>query len=64
MTETDTCACDEALLLERWIRDQLRRAGYSERDAAVAIAEGLDWRSLVRLRERGCPDELALAIVR
>ncbi len=54
---------DELVKLERWIRDQLREAGFSEHDAGVAIDEELDWRALVSLRESGCPVELALAIV-
>lgn len=55
---------DETIRVEGWIREQLTRAGFSEVDATVVIAARLDWRTLVRLRERGCPRQLALAIVR
>lgn len=57
-------AMAETISVERWIRIQLTRAGFSDADATVAIAADLDWRALVRLRERGCPCRLALEIVR
>jgi hypothetical protein len=55
---------DQVVVLENWIRDQLMRAGISEFDATVAIDEALDWRTMMRLRQSGCPSEFALAIVR
>jgi hypothetical protein len=55
---------DETERVELWIREQLTLAGFTDADATVVIAAGLDWRALVRLRERGCPRQLALAIVR
>jgi hypothetical protein len=55
---------DETARVEDWIREQLMQAGFNDHDATVVIAARLDWRTLVRLRERGCPRQLALAIVR
>lgn len=55
---------DAAVMLERWIGEQLTGAGFSDHDVAVAIEESLDWRTMVRLREEGCPSELALEIVK
>ena len=55
---------DQSVRVEYWIRAQLTRAGFSDAEATVAIAADLDWRALVRLRERGCPCPLALEIVR
>jgi hypothetical protein len=55
---------DEIVLVENWVHDQLRRAGFDEYDATAAIDEDLDWRVLARLRESGCPSDLAMAIVR
>jgi hypothetical protein len=63
-TDNDGGAIDETAKVEDWIRDQLTKAGFSDDDATVVIAARLDWRTLVRLRERGCPRQLALTIVR
>lgn len=63
-TENTSRAVDEAAMVEDWIRERLTQAGFSDNDATVVIAARLDWRMLVRLRERGCPRHLALAIVR
>ncbi len=62
--DTSAASVDERVRVERWIREQLTQAGFSDDDATVAIAAGLDWRALVRLREHGCPRRLALEIVR
>ena len=66
VTATDNASgrVDETAKVEDWIREQLTQAGFSNADATVVIAARLDWRTLVRLRERGCPRQLALAIVR
>lgn len=54
----------ESTEVEKWIRERLTAAGFSDDDATVVIGAGLDWRALVRLRERGCPRQLAFEIVR
>lgn len=63
-TDNRDTTADQTVRVEHWIREQLTRAGFSDADATVAIAAGLDWRALVRLRERGCPCRLAIEIVR
>jgi hypothetical protein len=63
-TDIRDAAASETVRVEDWIRVQLTRAGFSDAEATVAIAADLDWRALVRLRERGCPCRLALEIVR
>ena len=55
---------DAAVMLECWIGERLAGAGFGEHEVAVAIEESLDWRAMVRLREQGCPAELALEIVK
>jgi hypothetical protein len=63
---TDECDPhpDQAVRVEHWIRAQLIRAGFSDAEVTVVIAADIDWRALVRLRERGCPCRLAIEIVR
>ncbi len=62
--ESPSARADQVVILENWIREQLRRAGFSDYEATVAIDGRLDWRELVRLRRRGCPSATALEIVK
>jgi hypothetical protein len=62
--DDDNSGNDTAVEVDRWIGEQLAEAGFSDHDVAVAIEERLDWRTMVRLREGGCPPELALEIVK
>ncbi len=53
----------EAIELESHRIRQYARLGFSLDDALVAIAQGIDWHDAERLVDRGCPPELALAIL-
>ena len=50
--------------INRWRAEELERAGY-ERRAAARLAErhDVDLHRAIELIERGCPPELALAIL-
>jgi hypothetical protein len=53
----------EALLVRAWRRQQLVRLGL-HRGLARRFADEVDWHDVAALVERGCPPQLALAIVR
>lgn len=53
---------EEALLVQAWRAEQLRRLGLS-RALADAFADLVDWHDVAALVEGGCPAELALEIV-
>ena len=47
-----------------WRCDELRRAGYSFRDALLlAISDDVDLHLAINLPARGCPHEMALRIL-
>jgi hypothetical protein len=54
---------DDRALIDGWRAEQLRRLGLS-RILAEAFAGLVDWHDVAALIARGCPPELALAIVR
>ncbi|MDT4903991.1 MAG: hypothetical protein QOH52_2007 [Pseudonocardiales bacterium] len=54
---------DDRALIDGWRAEQLRRLGLS-RLLAEAFAGLVDWHDVAALIARGCPPELALAIVR
>jgi len=50
--------------INRWRADELERAGYDPRGAAkVAARHDIDLHSAIELVQRGCPPEVALAIL-
>jgi hypothetical protein len=53
----------EAFELESHRIRQYQRLGFSLEDALMAIGQGIDWHDADRLLSRGCPPELALAIL-
>ena len=42
---------------------QFQRFGFARDDARGAIEQKIDWHDVERLLERGCPQNLALAIL-
>lgn len=54
---------DEAVAVEVYKLRQFERLGFSHDDALVAIDQKIDWHDVERLLERGCPEDLALAIL-
>ncbi len=54
---------DEDAAVAEWRASQLERLGVSRLLAGIFAAE-VDWHEVERLVKRGCPPELALAIVR
>ena len=66
MTAAETYLTHESELerIELWRADELQRAGYDARAAAVLAARhDVDLHLAIDLLERGCPDELALQIL-
>jgi hypothetical protein len=61
-SETDV-GRDEERSIREWQVEQLQRLGLSSL-LAQAFATLVDWHEVAKLVERGCPPELALAIVR
>ena len=59
--DVDVDALEDAVVAE-WRRGQLERLGVS-RLLAVIFAPDVDWHEVEHLVKRGCPPELALAIV-
>lgn len=53
----------EDLAVERYQVGQFERLGFSRYDALLAIDQKIDWHDVERLLSRGCPPELALAIL-
>lgn len=54
----------EALLVESWRFESLRRAGYDAESATVlAMSHEIDLHQAMALLERGCPVDLALQIL-
>lgn len=54
---------DEDVAVEVHKLRQYQRLGFSHGDALVAIDQKIDWHDVERLLERGCPKDLALAIL-
>jgi hypothetical protein len=54
---------DEQVLVHEWRAERLRELGLP-RSLAEGFADRVDWRSVARLVERGCPPVLALEIMR
>jgi hypothetical protein len=54
---------DEDVLVRNWRAEQLRKLGLPE-SLADEFADGVDWRDVAALVERGCPARLALEVVR
>jgi hypothetical protein len=54
---------DEEVAVEVHKLWQFQRLGFSHGDALVAIDQKIDWHDVERLLERGCPRDLALAIL-
>ena len=54
---------DEDTAVAEWRAGQLERLGVSRLLARI-LAPDVDWHEVERLVKRGCPPELALAIVR
>jgi hypothetical protein len=51
--------------VERWRAQELRRAGYDSAGASeLAARNDVDLHRAIELLERGCPPDLALAILR
>jgi hypothetical protein len=51
--------------VERWRAQELRRAGYDPQGASeLAARNDVDLHRAIELLERGCPPDLALAILR
>jgi hypothetical protein len=53
---------EEELVLQAWRRTQLRRLGVG-RGLADRYAEDVDWHDVSALVDRGCPPDLAMAIL-
>ncbi len=60
--DVDVDSHEDAVVAE-WRRGQLERLGVSRLLARI-FASDVDWHEVERLVERGCPPELALAILR
>jgi hypothetical protein len=54
---------DESAAVHEWRVSQLTRLGLPP-SLADDVADGVDWHDVARLVSRGCPPELALAILR
>lgn len=62
--ELDTTSAPEIDRVEQWRREELERAGYDPKSAFVlATSREIDLHTAVDLLERGCPVEIALAIL-
>jgi hypothetical protein len=53
----------EEAAVELHLLRQYERLGFSRSDALTAIDQKIDWHDVERLLNRGCPPELALAIL-
>ena len=64
MTAAEVQEGTELERVEQWRLDELTRAGYP-RDAAAKIAarHDVDLHGAIQLLERGCPPEVAVAIL-
>ena len=64
MTAAETEIREEVELVEAWRAEQLEMAGYGALAAAeLALRQDVDLHVAVDLVSRGCPTELALAIL-
>jgi hypothetical protein len=64
MTAAETDIREEIELVEAWRAEQLEMAGYRAQDAAeIALRQDVDLHVAIDLVSRGCPTELALAIL-
>lgn len=54
---------DEEVAVEVYRLRQFRRLGFSHGDALAAVDQKIDWHDVERLLERGCPRDLAFAIL-
>ena len=64
MTAAETEIRDEIELVEAWRAEQLEMAGYGAQAAAeIALRQDVDLHVAIDLVSRGCPTELAVAIL-
>jgi len=56
-------ASAEAVAVETYQIGQYERLGFSHDDALLAISQKIDWHDVEDLLSRGCPSDLALAIL-
>ena len=64
MTAAETEIREEIELVEAWRAEQLEMAGYGAQDAAeIALRQDVDLHVAIDLVSRGCPTDLARAIL-
>jgi hypothetical protein len=56
-------ASAETAAVETYQIRQYERLGFSHDDALLAISQKIDWHDVEDLLRRGCPSDLALAIL-